>query len=136
MDLTKLQQLHIFSWVKNEAVTAVLEQARKDFFPADRLIIYEGERIDNKWYIMLSGEVKISLKKIEIAHLKTWEIFWEIGLIVWEKRKATVHAVIDTEVLVIDFDELMMLINNDENNINKEVIRRMEANLLLENEKQ
>jgi hypothetical protein len=36
---------------------------------------------------------------------------------------------------VIDFDKLMMLIDNDENNINKEVIRRMEANLLLEDQK-
>jgi len=136
MDLEKLKQLKIFTWVQDDAVDSVLAQAKKEAFPAERLIIYEGERIDNKWYIILSGEVKISLKKIEIAHLSAWEIFGEIWLIIWEKRKATVHAAIDTEVLVIDFDELMMLIDNDENNINKEVIRRMEANLILEDEKQ
>lgn len=135
MDLKKLKTLKIFTWVQEDAVESVLEQAKKEFFPAWRLIIYEGERIDNKWYIILSWEVKISLKKIEIAHLWAGEIFWEIGLIIWEKRKATVHAEIDTEVLVIDFDELMMLIDNDENNINKEVIRRMEANLILEDKK-
>ena len=127
--------MKIFIWVQEDAIESVLEQAKKEFFPTKRLIIYEGERIDNKWYIILSWEVKISLKKIEIAHLWIWEIFWEIGLIVWEKRKATVHAVTDTEVLVIDFDELMMLIDNDENNINKEVIRRMQANLLLQDKK-
>jgi CRP-like cAMP-binding protein len=59
-----------------------------------------------------------------------------MGLIIGEKRKATVRAKVDTEVLVIDFDRLMMLIDNDENKINKEVIRRMESNLLVEDNEQ
>lgn len=133
MEREKLQQLKIFQGVRESAVDAVLESAKKDFFPNERLIIYEWERIDNKWYIILAGEVSICIKKIEIAKLWVWEIFWEMWLIIWEKRKATVRACQDTEVLEIDFDKLMMLIDNDENKINKEVIRRMESNLLVEN---
>lgn len=136
MELKQLKQLKIFEGVRESAVDAVLEEAKKDFFPAERLIIYEGERIDNKWYIILNWEVNIHINKIEITKLWAWEIFWEMWLIIWEKRKATVRASVDTEVLVIDFDKLMMLIDNDENKINKEVIRRMESNLLVNDTQQ
>ena len=126
------KSLKIFKWVESSAVNEVIENAEKELFAKDRLIIYEWERIDNKGYIILSGWVSIQIQKIEIAKLWIWEIFWEIGLIVWEKREATVRTLLDTEVLVIDFDKLMLLIDHDENNINKEVIRRMQQNLLLE----
>ena len=52
-------------------------------------------------------------------------------LLDWEKRKATVKAAEYTEVIVIDFDNLIDLINSDENKINKEIMRRMEDNLKL-----
>lgn len=136
MELEQLKSLNIFAWVQESAIEAVLEEAHKENFPAQRLIIYEGERIDNKGYIILKGEVSISIQKIEIAKLEAGEIFGEMGLIIGEKRKATVRAKVDTEVLVIDFDRLMMLIDNDENKINKEVIRRMESNLLVEDNEQ
>lgn len=136
MDTTDLKKLHIFAWVRENAVEAVIQESEKESFSEGRLIIYEGERIDNKGYIILSWEVTINIQKIEIAKLRQWEMFWEMWLIIWEKRKATVRALSDTEVLVIDFDKLMMLIDNDQNKINKEVIRRMETNLLVQDEKQ
>lgn len=135
MDLEQLKELKIFEWVREPAIEAVLAESEKEVFSDNRLIIYEGERIDNKWYIILEGGVNICIQKIEIARLGVWEIFGEMGLIIWEKRKATVRAIGETQVMVIDFDKLMMLIDNDENRINKEVIRRMESNLLVEDQK-
>jgi CRP-like cAMP-binding protein len=130
--IDEYRKLKIFAWVEADAISEVLRLSEKEFFKEWRLIIYEGERIDNKGYIILSGEVKIQLQQLEIATLWEWEIFWEMWLIMWEKRKATVRASKDTETLVIDFDKLMTLIDHDENMINKEVIRRMEANIIME----
>ena len=125
-------KLKIFAGVEAGAIAEVLKQSEEESFKQWRLIIYEGERIDNKGYIILSGEVTIQLQKLEIATLWEGEIFWEMGLIMWEKRKATVRASKDTQTLVIDFDKLMNLIDHDWNVINKEVIRRMEANLIMQ----
>ena len=124
-------KLKIFAGVEAGAIAEILKQSQEESFKAWRLIIYEGERIDNKGYIILSGEVTIQLQKLEIATLWEGEIFWEMWLITGEKRKATVRASKDTQTLVIDFDRLMTLIDNDGNIINKEVIRRMEANLIM-----
>lgn len=130
-----MKTLKIFEWVRVNAIEEVLNQADKEVFADNRLIIYEGERIDNKWYIILQWGVNICIQKIEIARLNVGDIFGEMGLIIWEKRKATVRSIGETVVLVIDFDKLMTLIDNDENKINKEVIRRMESNLLVEDKK-
>lgn len=132
MEEQDYSKLKIFAGVQPDAIAEVLKQSRKEIFKKGTLIIYEGERIDNRWYIILSWEVKIHIQKIEIATLGVGEIFGEMWLIIWEKRKATVRASEDVEVFVIDFDNLMLLIDNDENKINKEVIRRMESSLLVE----
>ena len=126
------KKLKIFQGLEYSDIEQIIASAEKETFSADRLIIYEGERIDNKWYIILSGSVNIKIHNIEIANLGVWEIFGEIGLLVGDKRKATVRASTATEVMVIDFDKLMLIVDNDGNQINKEMIRRMQQNLLLE----
>ena len=130
MKTKELKNLKIFKWVEDTAVDDVLKNSETEFFPDGRLIIYEGERIDNKGYIIVSGSVSICIQKTLITELWVWEIFGEIWLILGDKRQATVRASQDTEVIVIDFDKLMMLIEHDENKINKEVIRRMEQNVM------
>jgi CRP-like cAMP-binding protein len=56
-------------------------------------------------------------------------MFGEIALLNEEERTATVEAIEDTEVIILTLNNLINLINNDSNNINKEIIKRIEENL-------
>jgi CRP-like cAMP-binding protein len=48
-----------------------------------------------------------------------------------EQRTATVEALEPTEVIVLTLNNLIEMINNDDNSINKEIIRRIEENLMI-----
>ncbi|USN59514.1 MAG: cyclic nucleotide-binding domain-containing protein [Candidatus Peribacteria bacterium] len=64
-----------------------------------------------------------------MAELHNGDIFGEIALLNEEERSASVEAISDIEVIVLTLDHLIDMINNDENNINKEVMRRIEENI-------
>ena len=56
-------------------------------------------------------------------------MFGEIALLNEEQRTATVEALSDVETIVMTQQDILNMLNNDESNINKEIIRRMEMNL-------
>ena len=89
----------------------------------------EHEESNWEWYILKSGNVEIIIWGQKVAELGFWDIFWEIALLNEENRTATVRALKDCEVLVLNFDHLMDLINNGSNLINKTILSRIEENL-------
>ena len=91
--------------------------------------MFEWEESNGKWYIIKNGRVSISIKWNKIAELWSWDIVWEIALLNEEPRTATVKALEDVENIVLTLDHLVEMINNDDNSINKEIIRRIEENL-------
>jgi len=56
-------------------------------------------------------------------------MFGEIALLNEEPRSATIVAKTDTTAIVLSQEILFQMIENDDNSINKEVMRRMEENL-------
>lgn len=56
-------------------------------------------------------------------------MFGEIALLNEELRSATVVAESDVSVAILSQDALFEMIENDDNSINKEIMRRMEENL-------
>jgi len=56
-------------------------------------------------------------------------MFGEIALLNEEARTATIIAEEDVETIVLSQDILFTMIENDNNSINKEIMRRMEENL-------
>ncbi len=118
--------LKIFKWIDKKVIQNILDNCEEENFVAWEIIIREWEESNKKWYIIKSWKVKISVGNKEISILWDWEIFWEIALLNEESRTATVEALEDTKTIVLTLDNLVDMINNDDNKINKEIIRRIE----------
>ena len=127
--IENILNLEIFSWIDKEAIEEIILSIPERDYKAWEIILLENSPSNSEWYIIKSWKVKISIKWQKIAELQAWNIVWEIALLNEETRTATVEAIEDTTMLVLTLDTLIELINNDWNNINKEIIRRIEENL-------
>jgi len=125
----KVQKLKIFSGISEEVITELLGNAPIEAFTLGETIIEEWALSDGKWYIIKLGEVVVSRGWEQISRLGSGDIFGEIALLNEEQRTATVEALEDVEAIVISQEDILAMLNDDESNINKEIIRRMEANL-------
>jgi len=121
--------LEIFRWIDKSVIEEIIFSIPERNYKTWEIILLENTPSNSEWYIIKSGRVKISIKWQKIAELSAWNIVWEIALLNEETRTATVEALEDTTVLVLTLDVLINMINNDWNNINKEIIRRIEENL-------
>ncbi len=124
-----LNKLKIFAWIEESVVNKLVDNCSEENFNAWDTIFNEWEASNWKWYIIKNWSVDIKIKWQKIAELNTWDIFWEIALLNEEERTATVIANTELNVIVLDINNLIEMINNDENTINKEILRRMEENL-------
>ncbi len=70
-------------------------------FPAGAEIITEGQEGSNM-YVVMKGEVSISLKDRVLATVKPGEVVGEMALINAKIRSATVTALTDCELALID----------------------------------
>lgn len=122
----------IFSGIDEVTIDKIITSWKKEDFVAWQIIISEGDISNKKGYIIEEGEVIIEMKGKEITTLWKWEMFWEIALLNEESRNATVKAKTDITLLILSLDDLIDMINNDENKINKEILRRMEENMKME----
>lgn len=127
--MTNILDLNIFSGIDEETVKKIIENSEKAHFDAGAIILIEWMDSDGKGYIIESWKVKVKMGDEIIAELNDGEMFWEIALLNEEKRTATVEALTDVDTIILTLDHLIEMINNDENKINKEIVRRMEENL-------
>lgn len=125
----KVHDLRIFSGISEEVIIELLSNAPVETFTLWETILEEWALSNGKWYIIKSGEVLVSRGGEEISRLSHSDMFGEIALLNEEQRTATVEALSDVEAIVISQDDIIAMLNNDESNINKEIIRRMESNL-------
>ena len=121
--------LKIFSGLPNDVIERIILTAEERKYQTGEIIMMEGEESNGEGYIIKSGSVKITIQWQKIAELHNGDIFGEIALLNEEERSASVEAISDIEVIVLTLDHLIDMINNDENNINKEVMRRIEENI-------
>ena len=70
-------------------------------FPAGSVILTEGQE-GNLMYVVIKGEVSISLKNKELASVSPGEIVGEMALINSDIRSATVTAKTDCLLALID----------------------------------
>jgi len=125
----KTSALKIFEGIDENVVSEILENAQKEVFPEGVTIIEEWSHPDGKWYIIESWAVSVSVGWQKIARLHTGNMFGEIALLNEEPRTATIIAEEEVEAIVLSQETLFDMIENDDNSINKEIMRRMEENL-------
>jgi len=124
-----IYNLGIFRWIDNDVVDDIILNCSEESYSDGNVILYEWDPSNGKGYILHSGRVSISIGGQKIAELSEGDIFWEMALLNEESRTASVVAEWDITVIIISIENLIEMINNDSNKINKEIIRRIEENL-------
>jgi cAMP-dependent protein kinase regulator len=104
----------LFSDLKKEELSRVMEKIRARPFAKDAVICGEGDPGDSI-YIISRGRVSIfrhpaGKEKIRLAELKEGDFFGEFGFFADAKRQATVEALADTELLEITKEDLQKII--------------------------
>lgn len=125
----RIYSLKIFEWIDIDVVKKIIINCEVREYSNWEIIIMEWEESNWEGYIIKSGSVEIIIWWKTIAELWTWDIFWEIALLNEENRTATVKSIKDLEVFVLNIDNMIELINNWSNKINKTILSRIEENL-------
>ena len=128
-----IYKLEIFKWISSDVIDNIIMNCKERKYLEWEMIIVEGEESGWEWYILKSWMVSISINWTKIAELNSWAIFWEIALLNEEARTASVKALTDIEVIILSLDDLIEMINNDENKINKTIMNRIEENINRQN---
>lgn len=128
----KTEGLKIFEGIEISVVEQILESAQREKFISGETIIEQGSYPNATGYIIEEGSVNVLIDEKQTAKLTAGDMFGEIALLNDEPRSATVIAESDVTTIVISQDMLFEMINNDNNSINKEIMRRMEENLMNE----
>jgi CRP-like cAMP-binding protein len=121
--------LEIFKWITPDVIDNIIQNCKERKYLNWEMVIVEWEESNWEWYILKTWKVSIDINSTKIAELHSWAIFWEIALLNEERRTATVKALTDIEVIVLSIDDLIEMINNDENKINKTIMNRIEENI-------
>ena len=127
--LESIYNLEIFKWIDHDVIDGIIIQCEEREYSKGEMIIIEWEKSNWEWYILKTGRVSISIWGSKISELNAWDIVWEIALLNEEERTATVSALSDITVIVLSLDNLIEMINNDENKINKTIMNRIEENI-------
>jgi len=124
-----IYNLEIFKWIDRSVIDSILNECEERKYSQWEMIIIEWEESNWEWYIIKSGKVSIGIGWARVAELNAWNIFWEIALLNEEERTATVSAISNIEVIVLSIENLIHMINNGSDTINKTIMTRIEENI-------
>ena len=124
-----IYELKIFESIEKDIIDDIIDNCEIRKYSKSEIILMQNEESNWEWYIIKSGEVSVNIEWEDIAKLSSWDIFWEIALLNEEERTATIRALTDIEVIVISIENILNIINNDSNKINKTIMKRIEENL-------
>ena len=125
----RIYSLKIFEWIDKETIKKIVDDCEVREYLDGEIIMMENDASNWEWYIIKSGNVEIIIWWTRVAELGVWDIFWEIALLNEEDRTATVRAIKNLKVFVLNIDHLLEMINNWSNLINKTILSRIEENL-------
>lgn len=128
----KTKRLKIFNGIEDSVVDEIFKRAERKKFLSWETIIQQNDYPNSTGYIIEEWSVVVEINGKETAKLTPGDIFGEIALLNDEPRTASVIAESDVKTILITEDMLFEMINNDNNSINKEIMRRMEENLMNE----
>ena len=128
--MQNIYNLEIFSWIEKDIIDEILKNSKIEKYSFWEYVLLEWDDTNWKGYIIKSWEVLVEINNKEVAKLSTWEIFWEIALLNEEQRVASVKVVSEkSEFIVLSQDDLIEMVNNWSELINKNIMQRLEENL-------
>lgn len=107
--LTKKDGLYIFEGLTQKEVAYFIMMSETLQFSKGATILSEEDISDDRAYLIESGSVDIYRHNKKVDSLHAGDIFGEMALIADEARSATIIANTDTEVLVFNKEEFLML---------------------------
>ncbi|MDD3302491.1 MAG: cyclic nucleotide-binding domain-containing protein [Candidatus Gracilibacteria bacterium] len=126
-----MRELKVFIGVEDNVIDNILSKSPIEKFKKGDTIFYEGDFSNGKGYIIREGIVGVFVNDVKLADVQKGELFGEIALLSEDKRNATIIALTDVELIVLTLEDLIEMINNNENIINKQIIKRVEENIKL-----
>ncbi len=127
--MTDIFESKIWKWLDKATISSILKNSPLENYSSWEIVLMEWEENNWKWYIIKKWEVSVKKWDKILAILKEWEIFWEIWLLSDDSRNATIIANSELEVITISIESLFEIINNWDNKINKDIMKRIEENL-------
>lgn len=124
-----VKKLKIFEGIDDTIVQQILDQAERVEFWPGTIILEQGQASNGKGYIIEEWIVDVWVNGVSSAKLSVGDIFWEIALLNEEERTATIVSETPVRAIVLSQKILFTMIENDNNLINKEIIRRIEQNI-------
>ncbi|MEI8347501.1 MAG: cyclic nucleotide-binding domain-containing protein [Pseudomonadota bacterium] len=132
-----LQECPLFDQLEEKEIKTVTERCQLSSFKEGETIIHEGTE-GNELFVILNGKAKVCKMSdggqlISMADLRRGDFFGELVLISQKKRTASVLAMEHTDVLRMDYDELLRLYQKNTKifallllNITRLVVRRLD----------
>jgi CRP-like cAMP-binding protein len=111
-----LKKVPLFSELSDEDLDRLLSISREKFYPKDS-VIFQRDEVGNFFFIICFGRVKVVIetedgKEAILSILYPTEFFGEMSLLDGEPRSATIIALENTRVLIIQRDEFLKLLYN------------------------
>jgi small-conductance mechanosensitive channel len=108
-----LRKVTYFEQCSDVELRLLIELGYQKFFPSKQLICCEGEP-GNSFFMILSGSVEVFSEQIgqTIATLQKGNFFGEISLLTGMPRSATVRALEDTILFIVDHNALQKLLQD------------------------
>jgi CRP/FNR family cyclic AMP-dependent transcriptional regulator len=107
--LDRLSEVSIFRALSRKELETLGRSADTIAVPAGKALVQEGEA-GREFFVLLAGEVSVTVAGSEVAVLKEGEWFGELALIDPAPRDATVVTLSPCEVLVIDGQRFLPLL--------------------------
>jgi CRP-like cAMP-binding protein len=110
-----LQKHPAFAGFETDGLTKILQKASFRSCKQGEIVFYEGESAENLYFIM-SGKCR-ALKGKEgetriVAELSAGDHFGEIALLRNRERTATIQAVTDCDLVVIEAEDFLQSLNS------------------------
>lgn len=96
-----LQKVNIFKTVNEEVMDNLANQVKIKLYGKGEYLFFEDEPGDS-FFIINSGEVEVLVKQKRVAILKEGNFFGEMSLLTGKSRNATIKAMEDSEMFVLD----------------------------------
>ncbi len=108
-----LRRVTYFEQCTDSDLRVLIEQGYRQLFPAGQVICHEKDPGES-FYIILSGAVEVLSQRVKnyIATLHAGEFFGEISLLTGTPRTATVRALEDTVLFVVNRHDLQQLLSS------------------------